>query len=141
VRRTRATSRVYDAVTEAWPDNPPPLTVLENNFRDGWVRPMFKSHGWRDYFVWRSVHTPKGFPDVLALKGCYLVVLELKTETGTLSPEQRPWLEAWLAVQAHVVAVIRPRDWPLLCRLAEFPSSVGQGDFQIENPPARRRAG
>lgn len=37
----------------------------------------------------------KGFPDLIAIRGERLLLAELKTEAGRLSPEQKAWLGAF----------------------------------------------
>jgi hypothetical protein len=53
---------------------------------------------------------PPGFPDILAIRGDTLLVAELKSDRGRVSPEQHLWLEAFRAVRRIVVVVWRPRD-------------------------------
>ncbi len=54
-----------------------------------------------------------GFPDWIFLRGDRMLVVELKTDTGKLAPEQRAWLDAFTA--AGVTAVIwRPRDFAMI---------------------------
>ena len=80
------------------------------------------------YCTWNSRRSPAGFPDLVALRSSdgTLAVLELKTETGRLSPAQVEWLGAWsifslraeLAGLRVIVGMFRPSDrdqlWELL---------------------------
>src|SRR6185436_14524371 len=66
--------------------------------------------GWRKiYHTWNSMHSAKGFPDlVMARERC--VMIECKSETGKLKPDQQDWIEA--LEQAGVeVYVWRPSHW------------------------------
>jgi hypothetical protein len=50
---------------------------------------------------WRTpTKGPKGWPDIVAVRehDGAVVVAEVKTGTGRLTPEQRRWLESWRAV-------------------------------------------
>lgn len=51
-----------------------------------------------------------GFPDLVLVRHGRLVVAELKSNSGRVTPEQQAWLDALTAagVEAHVW---RPRDW------------------------------
>jgi hypothetical protein len=73
----------------------------------GWrvahFRPAQTSKGWR---------TPveadgKGFPDLVLARAGRVILLELKSARGRVSPEQGEWLKA-LGGSAYV---IRPADW------------------------------
>jgi len=69
--------------------------------------------GWRCYHPWISLHSPSGWPDVVAVKaGEPLILAELKTAVGRVTPLQQAWLD--LLRQAHSVEVYvwRPSDWP-----------------------------
>jgi hypothetical protein len=60
---------------------------------------------------WRTPLTGHpGFPDLVLARSGALIVAELKTDTGRLTPEQRSWL-ASLGPHARVW---RPRDWPAI---------------------------
>lgn len=50
-----------------------------------------------------------GWPDLVATRGPVLLALELKTQTGRVTPEQAAWLLRLQATGAQV-AVIRPFD-------------------------------
>lgn len=77
-------------------------------------------HGWRVYHArpaqngrgdWRTpvAADGKGWPDLTLVRDKVLFV-ELKSESGRLTTEQRHWLDALQAAGAHV-AVWRPRDF------------------------------
>lgn len=54
-----------------------------------------------------------GWPDIVAVNPVtgQCLVLELKSETGTVSDAQLEWLKAWTAVQGVTAMVIRPSSW------------------------------
>lgn len=64
--------------------------------------------GWQRYHTYRSTKSPGGFPDEVLVRERILFV-ELKTETGKLSPLQLHWLEK-LRKAGGEVYVWRPRD-------------------------------
>jgi hypothetical protein len=81
----------------------------------GWrvahFRPARTAHGWR---------TPvgadgAGFPDLVMVRDGSVLVVELKSATGQLTPEQRVWLAAFEAAAARHPSVRsfvwRPADW------------------------------
>lgn len=57
----------------------------------------------------------KGFPDLVLVRGTTVLFVELKSEKGRISPEQRQWLDDLELVAAatnHVeVHVWRPGHW------------------------------
>lgn len=66
--------------------------------------------GWRVYFVWSSLHSPAGWPDLFLLRGTQALALELKSHRGRLTDAQRETLAA-LAEAGIPTAVVRPADW------------------------------
>lgn len=52
----------------------------------------------------------KGFPDLLLVRGGKLLAVELKTDRGVLSPEQREWRDALQAAGVDW-RLWRPRMW------------------------------
>lgn len=54
-----------------------------------------KGWGWRAYHVTVAWRSEAGWLDLLMLRRCRLVVAELKTVRGKLTPKQREWLMAW----------------------------------------------
>lgn len=68
---------------------------------------LAKTTGWKRYHTWRSKHSAAGYPDETLVRE-RLVFLELKTETGKVTAEQRDWLRALAAADVEVY-VLRPR--------------------------------
>lgn len=54
-----------------------------------------RSLGWRDAWTWKSFHSPKGWPDLFLARGLHLLVVELKSDKGKVTPEQEAWLAWW----------------------------------------------
>lgn len=63
--------------------------------------------GWKRYHTFRSDRSSPGWPDE-ALVRDRLILLELKTEQGKLSPAQKEWIRALLDAGVEVY-VARPR--------------------------------
>jgi NMD protein affecting ribosome stability and mRNA decay len=90
----------------------PPET--EKQFADKVVA-LAQLTGWRVYRTWISIRSPAGFPDlVLAKPGRKLIIAELKSERGRLTPAQREWLELLKQVQGIDVYIWRPSDWKVI---------------------------
>lgn len=72
----------------------------------GWkvvhYRPARTAHGWTT-----ALTGDKGAPDLILAKGGHVLLVELKSATGTLTAEQRDWLKH-LGPHGHVW---RPGDW------------------------------
>lgn len=62
-----------------------------------------------------------GAPDILCAKDGRVVLMELKTATGRVAPEQQEWLEA---SGGHL---FRPRDWPRICEI------LGEGRIEYRD--------
>jgi len=71
---------------------------------------MARHLGWRIYHTRNSIGSDAGWPDLALVRGSRLVLAELKTAKGRLSPFQERWLEALEATPAEVF-VWRPADW------------------------------
>ena len=76
--------------------------------------------GWLVYHTHDSRSSAAGFPDLVMLRGAYMIVAELKVgKPGTVKGEptlaQAEWLEAFeRVVEYGEVAVWRPEDWPTI---------------------------
>lgn len=72
----------------------------------GWLvhhqRPARTNNGWRTTVQYDG----KGFPDLVMARHGRVVLAEIKTETGRVSPHQKRWIAA---SGAHLW---RPSDWP-----------------------------
>jgi len=73
------------------------------------VTKLFKANGWENiYHTHDSRRSEAGFPDVLAIKGGYLLVAELKAKKGKTSDAQDKWLTAFEGVQTISVRLWKP---------------------------------
>ena len=69
-------------------------------------------HHWRCFHPYDSRRSTAGWPDLAFVRRGRLVLAELKTDTGKVSPAQREWLGDLSAVVGIEVFVWRPSDWP-----------------------------
>jgi hypothetical protein len=72
------------------------------------ARPAQTNKGWRT-----AIQGDAGFPDLVMAKGSRVVVAELKSDTGRVSPHQAEWL-ARLSHALTDVHVWSPKDWPAI---------------------------
>ncbi len=72
--------------------------------------------GWKVYHTWRSDHSEAGFPDLVLVKGTRMLIWELKTDEGKLSPEQTVWLDALDQVETVEPGCVRPTDMDAIFR-------------------------
>lgn len=87
------------------------LAISEEEFTS-WVVDLARTHGYlvhhdltgRTASGWRtSVQGDTGFPDIVAVRaGRPMIVAELKSAKGRLTPEQKAWLAAFTGVDAEV---------------------------------------
>ena len=86
------------------------IPVTERDLREQ-VRDLTRLFGWKMYFSWTSIHSPRGFPDlVLAHPNKRRVIFaELKSEKGKLTAYQEEWLQVLRDCEQEVY-VWRPGD-------------------------------
>jgi len=86
------------------------IVVTERDLREQ-VRDLCKLFGWKMYFSWTSIHSPRGFPDLVLAnpEQKRVIYAELKSEKGKLTEYQREWLET-LAACGQEVYLLRPAD-------------------------------
>jgi len=65
---------------------------------------------WRYYHTWNSLHSASGYPDVTLVRGSRLILAELKTDKGKVTPQQQGWLDALKETKAEVY-LWRPADF------------------------------
>ena len=93
------------------------IVVTERDLRQQ-VVDLAKLFGYKAYFSWTSIHSPRGFPDlVLACQARERVIYaELKTEKGKVSDSQREWLDE-LTACGQEVYLWRPADFEEVARI------------------------
>jgi hypothetical protein len=65
---------------------------------------------WHHFHPYDSRRSTPGWPDLVLVRAPEFIVVELKTETGKLRPEQVDWL-TWLAQCGVETHVWRPSDF------------------------------
>ena len=67
--------------------------------------------GWLRYHTYDSRRSHPGFPDVVLVRDGEMLCVELKSEKGRVTPDQRTWLDAMGRVPGVQAHVWRPEDW------------------------------
>lgn len=91
-------------------------TVTERDLA-GYVRDLARTLGWRRYHTWLAKHSPAGFPDEVLCRPPRLIFAELKSDRGTLKPEQEAWLGELRQVPGVEVYLWRPADMDEIARV------------------------
>lgn len=103
------------------------MTELEKQFEGAFAQ-AFALRRWHGYHTHNSRHSVSGFPDWVLVRQPRILFVELKTDTGKISPDQQQWLgelahcethARWLVEQVGLagvqpiveVHVWRPADW------------------------------
>jgi len=86
------------------------IPVTERDLREQ-IRTLCKLFGWKMYFSWTSIHSPRGFPDLVLAnpEQKRVIYAELKSEKGAVTPDQQAWLDTLEACRQEVY-LWRPRD-------------------------------
>lgn len=95
-------------------------SMSEAELQNDCVLPMAKTFGWKvaHFRPGRTISgwvTPvsadgAGFPDLVMLREFRMVVVELKSQRNSLSPEQSEWMNSFKMCGAEVY-LWRPSDW------------------------------
>ena len=87
------------------------VTISERDFREQ-IRHLCKVFGWKFYFTWLAIHSPKGFPDLVlrSVERKRIIFAELKTEKGKVTPSQQEWHDDLIACGQEAY-LWRPSDF------------------------------
>lgn len=80
------------------------------------IKALAVIYHWKYYHTWTSIHSPRGFIDVVMVRGNRLIFAELKSAQGKLTAYQQEWIEALTATSAEVY-VWRPSDFNVICEI------------------------
>lgn len=75
------------------------------------VEAELQLRGWRYFHAYDSRRSVAGFPDLICLRGSRVLVAELKTSMGRVSPEQQQWLAAFEAAGVESYLWRLPAAW------------------------------
>lgn len=73
--------------------------------------------GWSHYHTFDSRKSVAGFPDLVLVRGNRILFIELKSDRGKVTPEQRAWLDRLEQAVPLSTDVWYPRDLPQIERL------------------------
>lgn len=91
-------------------------TISERDWQDC-IMSLLRAHNWLCFHAYDSRRSQPGFPDLLCIRGWRILAIELKTETGKLTPAQQEWLAAFDQTGHAEAYVWRPSDWDTVERV------------------------
>jgi hypothetical protein len=86
------------------------LKQSERRFQDQ-VTQCARLKGWECYHPYDSRRSPAGWPDLALVRPPRIILVELKTDTGIVSPAQRKWLDLLVCCPGVETYVWRPHLW------------------------------
>lgn len=84
--------------------------VRETPFRQD-IQTLAKLRHWLWYHTYDSRRSTPGFPDLVLIKAPRMLLIECKTETGTVTTDQHEWLDQASRCTQISAEVWRPRHW------------------------------
>jgi VRR-NUC domain len=102
--------------------------------------------GWKVYHTYDSRRSQPGFPDLVMTRRRRTVYVELKTDKGRLTHDQREWIAALQRNPANEVFILRPKHWPqamIILKVEDRPMggwwiSDGEPSRGTEHPDVER---
>jgi hypothetical protein len=74
------------------------------------IRDLCKITGWKMYFTFNSMHSPKGMTDLILCRPPRVIFAELKREGQDLKPDQEQWRDLLLECPGVEWYIWRPSD-------------------------------
>lgn len=69
-------------------------------------------NGWKTYHTFDSRRSNAGFPDLVLVRKRRLLFVELKSEKGRVTNDQKAWLADLQLCPGVDTCLWRPSDWP-----------------------------
>lgn len=90
----------------------------------GWavnhMRPAMNQQG-----DWRTAYSAPGWPDLVALRGQWLIAIEVKGETTRVQRNQREWLGRFAQLRGGRAWILRPQDsWDSIVHWIRHPEEA-----------------
>ena len=80
------------------------------------VTDLARLYRWHVYHPWLSIRSERGWPDVAMVRPPRLILAELRTDRGKVTPHQQEWLDLLGACPGVETHLWRPSDFD---RIAE----------------------
>jgi len=88
------------------------LQITEKQFQRQ-VIDLARIYKWEVYHTWNSLHSNRGWPDLVLAKPPMILFVELKTDKGKLTPDQAKWIH--LLGDCNCLAYCwKPSNWNLI---------------------------
>lgn len=89
------------------------MTGLEQSEADfqAQIIELAETVGWKVWHDNDSRRNRSGFPDLELLRGATMLRLEVKTDTGVVTPAQEAYIQRLKQIKFVYADVVRPRDW------------------------------
>jgi len=88
-----------------------PLPPISEKTFQAHVRELAEPLGWTALATWKSLHSPKGQPDLWLIRPPRFIAAELKKEGGQPSIDQATVLEQLSECPGVEAYLWRPSDW------------------------------
>lgn len=106
--------------------------ITETQLREQ-IRDLCRNLGYKFYFAWMSIHSPRGMPDLILCRPPRLIFAELKTEKGQLSEYQKEWVELLGECGGNVECYVwRPGDIEEIARIMQGTDSKRKEKQYVE---------
>jgi hypothetical protein len=86
------------------------LQINEKQLREQ-IRDLCKILGWKFYFTWTAIHSPRGMTDLILCRPPRVIFAELKREKQEPTPEQQEWLDILGQCPGVERYVWKPSSW------------------------------
>jgi hypothetical protein len=75
------------------------------------IRDLARILAWTEYHTYSSMHSSRGFPDLVLIRPPCIIFAEVKTEKGRVTITQQEWIDMLKRCPGVEVYIWRPEHW------------------------------